>query len=147
MYSTLIPGSLLAPSSWPKATKRQRMVWHRVGFPGAKAETRPAERERAREHKRVSLLPTLIYKTTAHRCSSAVGFRQSQTPLGDFPATFEGASDGISLKKLTSLGNSTIWGVPSSLSAREGREFVMKARIKDLCPKRDIPGYESLFGG
>ncbi|KAJ7653684.1 hypothetical protein DFH06DRAFT_1299242 [Mycena polygramma] len=40
-----------------------------------------------------------------------------------------------------------IWGIPSSASARDGREFVMEARIKDLGPKRDIPGYESLFEG
>jgi hypothetical protein len=42
-----------------------------------------------------------------------------------------------------------IWGTASCWSAREGggegRVLVMEAQINDLCPKRDIPGYESLF--
>ncbi|KAJ7844518.1 hypothetical protein B0H14DRAFT_2585175 [Mycena olivaceomarginata] len=37
------------------------------------------------------------------------------------------------------MGTASCWA--------EAGGFVMEAQINDLCPKRDIPGYESLFGG
>jgi hypothetical protein len=41
-------------------------------------------------------------------------------------------------------------GTAKLLERKRGRRpggFVMEAQINELCPKRDIPGYESLFGG